>query len=64
MLIRGWQPSSTTVVKNLGNNLFLIEFQHSWDKSRVLEGRHWVFEGHLLSVHDFRCFFGPGILGL
>jgi hypothetical protein len=43
MLIRGWQPSSTTVVKNLGNNLFLIEFQHSWDKSRVLEGRHWTF---------------------
>jgi hypothetical protein len=53
MLIRGWQPSGTTVVKNLGNNLFLIEFQHSWDKSRVLEGRPWVFEGHLFSVHDF-----------
>lgn len=44
-LIRGWKPSGTTVFKNLGNNLFLMEFEHAWDKARVLEGRPWVFEG-------------------
>jgi hypothetical protein len=37
-LIRGWRPSGTMVFKNLGDNLFLMEFEHVWDKSRVLEG--------------------------
>lgn len=52
-LIRGWRPSGSISFKVLGENLFLIEFEHSWDKSRVLEGRPWIFEGILFSVEDY-----------
>lgn len=38
-LIRGWRPSGTSSFKILGDNLFLVEFQYSCDKTRVLEGR-------------------------
>lgn len=60
MVVRGWQPSGTMVFKNLGNNLFLMEFEHVWDKARVLEGRPWVFEGHLFSVNNFNGSVVPG----
>jgi hypothetical protein len=40
-------------LKVMGENLFLIEFEHSWDKSRVPEARPWVFEGNLFSVSDY-----------
>jgi hypothetical protein len=42
-LIKGWKPSGMTCFKVLGDNLFLIDFEHSWDKAPVLEGRPWVF---------------------
>lgn len=43
----------------LGENLFIIEFDNAWDKSRVLEGRPWIFEGHLFSVKDFNGLTPP-----
>jgi hypothetical protein len=46
-LIRGQKPTRTTILKNLGENLFLVEFEHVWDKSRVLEGRPWVIKGNM-----------------
>jgi len=58
-LIQGWRPSRTMVFKILGDNLFLIEFEHVWDKSRVLGGQSWVFEGHLFSVEDFHGTVAP-----
>lgn len=42
-LIKGWKPSGLIGFKVLGANLFLVEFEHFWDKSRVLEGRPWIF---------------------
>jgi hypothetical protein len=33
--------------------MFLIDFEHSWDKSRLLEGRPWEFEGNLFSMEEF-----------
>lgn len=36
-----------------GENLFIIEFEYEWDKSRVFEGRPWIFYGNLFSVEDF-----------
>lgn len=59
ILIRGWKPTGTTILKNLGENLFLVEFEHVWDKSRVLEGRLWVFEGNLFSLEDFNGTIAP-----
>ena len=44
---------SRVTFKLMGENLFLIEFEHSWEKSRVLEGRPWVFERNIFSVANF-----------
>lgn len=52
-LLRGWRPSGRLSFKVLGENLFLMEFENEWDKSRVLEGRPWIFEGSLFSVENF-----------
>lgn len=46
-------PTGSMVFKALGNNSFLIEFENSWDKARVLEGRPWTFEGSLFSMLEF-----------
>ena len=40
--------------------MFLIEFEDPWDKSRVLEGRLWDFEGSLFAVEDFDGMTPPG----
>jgi hypothetical protein len=53
MLIWGWRPKGSISFKVLGENLFIIEFEYVWDKTRVLEGRPWVFEGSLFSIEDF-----------
>ncbi len=38
-LIKGWKPSGTMVFKNLGDNLFLVEFEHLWVKARSQSSR-------------------------
>jgi hypothetical protein len=53
VLIRGWKPSGFVSFKVVGLNLFLVEFEYSWDLSRVLEGRPWEFEGTLFAVEEF-----------
>ena len=30
-----------------------MDFECSWDKDRVLEGRPWIFKGNLFVVVDF-----------
>ncbi|XP_059436731.1 uncharacterized protein LOC132169771 [Corylus avellana] len=52
-LLRAWQPTGRVSFKTLGPNLFLIDFEHEWDKSRIMEGRPWTFDGHLVSLLDF-----------
>jgi hypothetical protein len=61
-LIKGWRPAGNTSFTNLGDNLFLIEFEHFWDKDLVLEGRPWVFEGNLFSVEEFNGTVAPSSL--
>jgi hypothetical protein len=48
-LVKGWRPMGLMTFKVLGENLFLVDFEHSWDMSKVLEGRLWVFEGSVFS---------------
>jgi hypothetical protein len=31
----------------------LIDFEHEWDKVRIMEGRPWTFDGNLVSLADF-----------
>ena len=52
-MIRAWQPTSQVSLKTLGLNLFLIEFEHEWDKVRIMEGRPWKFDGDLFSLAEF-----------
>jgi hypothetical protein len=48
-----WKPTGSLSFKVLGENLFLVGFEYSWDKSRVLEGCPWSFEGNFFSVAEF-----------
>jgi hypothetical protein len=52
-LIRIWKTNGRVTFKEVGDNLFLIEFQHDWEKSRILEGRPWTFDGYLISLVEF-----------
>ena len=52
-LIHAWQPTGRVGFKTLGPNLFLIDFENEWDKSRIMEGRPWMFDGHIVSLLDF-----------
>jgi hypothetical protein len=52
-LLRGWKPSKTPIFTVLRDNLFLVEFADENDKTSVLEGRPWVFEGNLFAVEDY-----------
>ncbi|XP_059458315.1 uncharacterized protein LOC132187908 [Corylus avellana] len=61
-MVWAWHLSGWVKFKDLGPNLFLIEFEHSWDKSRILEGCPWTFDGHLLSLVDFDGMTPPHLL--
>jgi hypothetical protein len=39
--------------KVIGENLFLLEFENFGDKSLVLQGRPWVFDGNLFAIEDY-----------
>ena len=42
-MVRSWRPTGSMAFKVFGENLFLLEFEHEWDKSRIMEGRPWFF---------------------
>jgi hypothetical protein len=52
-LMRWRKPVENHSFKILGENLFLIDFESSRDKKRVLKGCPWVFEGSLFLIKDF-----------
>jgi hypothetical protein len=57
--VRAWRPEGTLVFKVLGDNIFLLEFEHFWEKDRVKEGQPWVFEGNLISIADYNGSIPP-----
>jgi len=61
-LIKGWRSARNTSFTNLGDNMFLIEFEHFLEKDRILEGHPWVFEGNLFSVEEFNGTVAPSSL--
>jgi hypothetical protein len=52
-LIRGLKPEGRVTFKVVGDNVFLMEFEHEWEKARALEWRPLVFDGNLFSVAEF-----------
>ena len=58
-LIRGWRPMGSLTFKVPGDNLFLMQFKHFWDKAQIQEGWPRIFEGNLFSVEDFEGLTPP-----
>jgi len=52
-LIRAWKPTGSVSFRILGNNMFVADFEHDWDKARILEGRPWLSDGNLVSLADY-----------
>jgi hypothetical protein len=52
-MIRAWKPTGSVSFKQLGPNLFLVDFQNWWDKDKILGDRPWTFDGDLFSIVDF-----------
>jgi hypothetical protein len=52
-LSRIWRLVGTVVFKDLQDNLWLFEFTEEEDKYRVLAGRPWSFDRHILVLNEF-----------
>jgi hypothetical protein len=50
---RIWRPMGELLFNVIGENLFIAEFEYGEDKTRILEGRPWIFDGHLVSLANF-----------
>jgi hypothetical protein len=56
-MMRAWKTiGGGGVFKMLVDNLFLIEFESSWEKSNILEGRLWLFYGNIFAIMPFDGF--------
>lgn len=42
--------------------MFLIDFEYTWNKARVMEGRPWTFDGNLVYLVEFDGFTPPSQL--
>jgi hypothetical protein len=58
-LLRAWKLMGSLSFHLLGENIFLFEFEYEWDKSRVMKGQPWLFDGHLVSLMDFYGYSTP-----
>jgi hypothetical protein len=58
-LLRVWKPMGSVVFNVIGENLFIAEFEYEWDKTRIMEGRPWLFDGNLVSLKEFDGFTPP-----
>ncbi|KAK2978779.1 hypothetical protein RJ640_011307 [Escallonia rubra] len=51
-------------IKQVGDNLFLIQFQNHGDKTRVLEGCPWAFEKSLIFIKEYEGDIQPSKIDL
>lgn len=58
-MMRAWKTHRPAVFKVLGENLFLMEFENDRDKTKVSEGKPWIFDGNLVVITDFDGFTPP-----
>jgi hypothetical protein len=61
-LTRVWRPTGGLTFQVIGGNMFIAEFEHEWDKVRIMEGRPWLFDGNLISLADFDGLTPPGAM--
>jgi hypothetical protein len=53
VLSRIWCLARSMVLKELQDNLWLFEFDEEDDKNRVVAGRPWSFDYHILVLKEF-----------
>lgn len=53
ILSRIWRTVGRVVFKELQENLWLFEFSDGEDKRRVMEGRPWSFDRHMMVLNEF-----------
>ncbi|XP_042976264.1 uncharacterized protein LOC122307436 [Carya illinoinensis] len=52
-MARVWSTAGWITFKEFGNNRFLLEFQLLADVNKVLQGRPWSFDRHLICLREF-----------
>jgi hypothetical protein len=52
-LLRAWRTEGSVSFRVIGENLFIAEFEHAWEKARIMKGRPWLFDGNLVSLAEF-----------
>jgi len=60
-LLRAWHPTGEVSFNAIGN-MFIVDFEHVWVKSRILEGRSWLYDGNLVSLKEFDSLTPPSSL--
>jgi hypothetical protein len=50
--MRAWRPKGEFILKVLGDNRFIAEIELEGDKTRIMEGRPWLFDGNLITLTD------------
>lgn len=53
LLLRLWRPVGTVAFQEVQQNLWIFEFSDEEDKRRVMAGRPWLFDRHLLILNNF-----------
>ncbi|XP_010674813.1 uncharacterized protein LOC104890894 [Beta vulgaris subsp. vulgaris] len=51
-MVMAWAVSKKVVIQAVAANLFVIHFFHWRDKEKVMEGRPWCFDQHLLVLNE------------
>jgi hypothetical protein len=49
-LTRIWRSTGEITFSVIGENMFIVEFEYEWDKSRIMKGRPWLFDGYLVAL--------------
>lgn len=47
-----WQAKADVEIKNIGKNMYVVQFYHWKDKQRVIEGQPWHFDRHVILMND------------
>lgn len=48
-----WNPEGWVKFHDIGDNRFLVEFQHQSGKEKVMHGHLWSFDSHRISLQNF-----------
>ncbi|XP_021848791.1 uncharacterized protein [Spinacia oleracea] len=51
-MMKVWAPANNMVIRVIGPNLFAFQFFHWRDKEKVLMGRPWCWENHLVVLKE------------